>query len=90
MRWSPDTCECVIDVAWDTALPEVAMPVAIVKACPDHQGLESRAHFARVLAENRAKNAAVKNEAIARGVPPSDVRWRFTVVNGERVVQVDP
>lgn len=69
-RWSPDTCGCRIEYAWDPALPvvqRVHIPVS-VDPCERHAHLSEQAQrratpsmgheeiYAAVLAENQAKN----------------------------------
>ena len=59
-RWSPDTCDCVIDFEWDRDLPvasRVHTGKNIFKDCPDHSGLKTPTNFYNViLDENQRKN----------------------------------
>jgi hypothetical protein len=62
-RWSPDTCDCVIEYSWDDAVPQeqrVHTVSRIVQKCSTHAklGLSDAHHFAHVLAENQRKNQA--------------------------------
>jgi hypothetical protein len=53
-RWSPDTCECVIEYNDDGTLSNV------VKACDAHKGDNDEVVFQNVKEENPRKNNAVK------------------------------
>lgn len=53
-RWSPDTCECVIEYNNDLSLSRV------VNACAAHQGGTESTVFNTVLEENPRKNRSLK------------------------------
>jgi hypothetical protein len=53
-RWSPDTCECVIEYNDDGTLSTV------VNACPAHQGDNEQTIFENVKEENPRKNKSLK------------------------------
>lgn len=60
-RWSPDTCECVIEYEWDTEESEdtrIHSPKKIVKACSVHAGNNVHLLHAKVSVENTGKNQA--------------------------------
>jgi len=60
-RWSPDTCDCVIDFEWDTDNPDLPhVGKEIVKACDAHKGNDVSNGYAKVLDENQRKNKAFK------------------------------
>lgn len=64
-RWSPDTCECVLEYEWDTDDPQETRthtPVNVVKACPAHSAQETVAQkFNKVNDENTRKNKVLKH-----------------------------
>lgn len=53
-RWSPDTCQCVIEYNADLSLSRV------VNACAAHQGGTESTVFNTVLEENPRKNRSLK------------------------------
>lgn len=59
-RWSPDTCDCVIDYEWDKDLDasvRVHTGKNIIKDCPDHSDLGNPQDFYNaILDENQRKN----------------------------------
>lgn len=58
-EWSPDTCGCTLQYAWDDQQSEdkrVHVPVRTVVACPAHGGLDRDMHYSAVLHENQSKN----------------------------------
>ena len=61
-RWSPDTCGCVIDYAWDDAVPENQRTVSfnnIVTKCPAHTILTTNNDvWTAINDENPRKNVA--------------------------------
>lgn len=63
-RWSPDTCDCVIEYEWDRdvdASVRIHTGKNIVKDCPDHAGLGNPANFYNtILNENQRKNGTQK------------------------------
>lgn len=54
-KWSPDTCDCVIEYEWDETLPaeERTHTQKSIEPCEHH------AHMDDVLVENRGKNQAM-------------------------------
>lgn len=57
-RWTPDTCDCVIEYQWDDAVdPSVRVHTVynILSACSDHPGTPDET-FQQALADNQAKN----------------------------------
>src|SRR4030095_8644469 len=61
-RWSPDTCECVLEYDWDSTVTEdnrVHTLSNYVSVCPAHQGLaDHQARWNTILEENPRKNNA--------------------------------
>jgi len=62
-RWSPDTCDCIIEYNDDGTLSK------IVKACDAHQGGTEADTFEAVLEENPRKNKSFKE--ILDNAPPA-------------------
>ena len=61
-RWSPDTCECIIEYNDDLSLSRV------VQACDAHKGGTESTTFNAVLEENPRKNKSFKE--ILDNAPP--------------------
>lgn len=76
-RWSPDTCECVIDYQWDEKLPledRVLTLSAVQHKCPAHASLSNEAVYEAVsdyqTGENPRKNRAlalIADQALPQG-----------------------
>lgn len=62
-RWSPDTCDCVLEYEWDDSEPEDQRTHAFAVAdavCTHHQVHDNRSQlFDAVAEENTRKNKAV-------------------------------
>ena len=62
-RWSPDTCECVLEYEWDDEEPEDKRGhnfAETISACSVHDDKKNKAaHLTAVIGENRRKNEAV-------------------------------
>lgn len=76
-RWSPDTCECVLEYDWDPAAGEddrVHTHHASVRTCPAHDGIGGPEHLNVVLRENQSKNRVEAHalELIPRLRVPTD------------------
>ncbi|MDO8568377.1 MAG: hypothetical protein Q7R57_06655 [Dehalococcoidales bacterium] len=71
-RWSPDTCECVIDFEWDDAdSPEARQHThkTSIKTCPAHSQHHGKPeHFTVVTEENQLKNHTLVTAAQLSGV----------------------
>lgn len=90
-RWSPDTCNCVIEYAWDDSLSGKDRTFSlhsVVKKCKVHENLSDEEVYNKVFAENRLKNRCIssiyKNAELVeskgnRKVLKSEkkVNWRF-------------
>jgi hypothetical protein len=63
-RWSPDTCDCVLEYEWDTDSPEdtrVHTFKNIERKCDSHAGLnQDHAHYDHVVKENQTKNKMIQ------------------------------
>jgi len=61
-RWSPDTCDCVIEYSWDTTEPEAIRTHTLsnfINVCSFHQSLaDNTTRWNTVLEENPRKNIA--------------------------------
>lgn len=70
-RWSPDTCQCVLEYSWDSSLPSdqiVHTVTNVVKACSFHENENNLiTHFSKVSEENIRKNKIV--EEIIKSLP---------------------
>lgn len=55
MRWSPDTCNCILDCSLDQDGVNLDW-IATVNTCSLHLDLIGQALLDQVLKENRAKN----------------------------------
>lgn len=81
-RWSPDTCGCVLEYAWDDTLPadeRVHTFTVLVAKCPDHIALlADQETYDQVLSENTRKNHVLE---LARGIviniEREDYVWSF-------------
>jgi hypothetical protein len=61
-RWTPDTCDCAIDLEWDDADPaDQRQHVAVrSKGCRAHAGVGGHAERAAIVTEeNQRKNRAI-------------------------------
>lgn len=62
-RWSPDTCDCVIEYAWDDSISENDREHSIHKVinkCQHHlESKDEESHFRVILTENSKKNIAI-------------------------------
>lgn len=92
-RWSPDTCDCVIDYEWDSELSNelvIHTPVRLDKTCPAHGGLEVEAAFASIKSENSSKNLAVgyikKNNLSSA---PEKIVTQLVGSKGTRVIELE-
>lgn len=88
-RWSPDTCECVIDYEWDDSQDENTRTHSFkrtIRACPEHKALAGKPHYDQVLSENTRKN--ITFDVIQKAHPqvtPDNYLWFF---DKDRVLQV--
>lgn len=62
-RWSPDTCDCILEYEWDEALEDsdrVHTFKKVVKLCSEHErlGFQGKAAYDQVKSENTGKNRA--------------------------------
>ena len=80
-RWSPDTCDCVLEYEWDDAEPEntrVHKFKAMVVKCPAHLNLPPKDQYNQVVLENTRKNKVfAKAKKIKPELTPDDYKWSF-------------
>lgn len=71
-RWSPDTCDCVIDIGWDDSVPDTERRHTYnksVKVCPYHVAEFGKpSHLQVVLGENQLKNYVMVDAAEILGI----------------------
>jgi|SRR5215212_1109860 len=84
-RWSPDTCQCVLEYSWDDTVPEnsrVHTPAAVINKCPAHSLLSNTDTHNTVFDENPRKNLSL--DEILQNAPSTN--W-FDIdpVSGVRV-----
>lgn len=92
-RWSPDTCECVLEYEWDTALEGSARVHSfkkVVKLCPEHErlGFQGKATYDQVGIENRGKNIAWGQIKQALNLADEDIDKYVWFFNESRQLQV--
>lgn len=69
-RWSPDTCDCVLEYSWDTEVADdqrVHTPLPPVKICDDHRANSQSEVHDKVHEENTRKNKVL--DEIAKALP---------------------
>ncbi len=69
-RWSPDTCDCILEYEWDSELPQeerVHIPLPPVKVCDDHKIHPQTETHDKVQEENTRKNKVL--DEIAKALP---------------------
>jgi hypothetical protein len=85
-RWSPDTCQCILEYEWDDSVPEnqrTHTPATVVKKCTGHQPLpDINSVFNTLLDENPRKNKALA-EILANA--PSNSWYDIDATSGSRV-----
>lgn len=83
-RWSPDTCECVLEYEWDDAVPEnerTHTPTTMIRACSAHASISDvTGKYNQILSENQTKNQALHE--IIQNFP--EVRKEVIDKNGTR------
>jgi len=84
-RWSPDTCDCVIEYSWDSTTTETNRIHTLdnyVKKCAFHSGLATdNDRWNTVLEENPRKNYALQT------VLDNGPAALFDTVSGSRVLK---
>ncbi len=88
-RWSPDTCGCVVEYAWDSEHPQETREHTlhkVVRKCTRHASMPDAAVYAQLTEENPRKNRV--RELILDSVPAL-VTMRMQA-NGEEVADFHP
>lgn len=80
-RWSPDTCDCILEYEWDDTKPESERTHSfkrVVQLCEHHETLSGIEAYNEVCSENTRKNQTF---GLAREVKPEleleDYTWSF-------------
>ena len=102
-RWSPDTCDCVIDYSWDSTTSEddrIHAHHQSIKTCTSHAGITGSDHHNIIVRENQSKNYmhahAVRLCALQVGLPSDttelvegvEFEWSFIGSGNARELQV--
>jgi hypothetical protein len=61
-RWSPDTCDCVVEYSWDSEVPQderVHIPHTVLKQCEAHKNKPLAVLHDELKEENQRKNIAL-------------------------------
>ncbi len=87
-KYSPDTCECIVEYTWDDQVEEASRThdfSKIQKACPDHAGLTGATLYDTLLKENSTKNKLRQEiiDSITR------LTKKITVADGSEVDDLD-
>src|SRR5215217_5866543 len=83
-RWSPDTCQCVLEYSWDDTQSEntrTHTPTTIVSKCPAHATIaDTNTHFNVIMDENPRKNQSL--DEILQNAPSTS--WYDINADGTR------
>lgn len=96
-RWSPDTCQCVLEYEWDETVPQedrVHTFKGIVHRCLIHEllgYLENSNLYDKVLQENTRKNGVfgdmeIQIKAFGHTFTMDNFRWQF---DQDRKLQIE-
>ncbi len=81
-RWSPDTCECILEYTWDNSVPQdqiTIQPANIIVKCSAHNTIQqSTTVFNTVKEENGRKN--ISHSVILDNSPST----AYDIVDGNR------
>ncbi len=87
-RYTPDTCQCVIEYTWDSTVPESSRTHTLsnfVNVCSQHQSLPTHQdRWNTILEENPRKNQALRH--ILDNSPTTAL---YDIVNGIRELKPD-
>jgi len=89
-RWSPDTCQCVLEYTWDSDTPAETRTHTfhrVVRSCPAHVTLQGANKYNEVKNENQNKNRGVGVVASTLGVDSREVAWN---INQNREIELEP
>jgi hypothetical protein len=80
-RWSPDTCQCVVEYEWDRTQAEdvrVHTYTGHVQVCSIHQAVAAGlARYTTVMGENQNKNKAIGLAGSVVAANIDQVAWAF-------------
>lgn len=80
-RWSPDTCDCVLEYEWDDAQDENTRQhkfKGIVKRCSSHSFVSGKDVYNEVLSENTRKNVVfAEAQKVLPELAPENYNWSF-------------
>lgn len=88
-RWSPDTCECILEYEWDETEDEGTRLLAYkktIKTCPEHGALVGQSLYDQVLSENTRKNFTLGE--IQKVSPEADTENYLWFFDKNRILQV--
>ncbi len=89
-RWSPDTCECIVEYSWDDTEPDSTRRhnlVTLVNKCIAHSHLDNPSLWTAVMGENQDKNRVLLCCKLnVGGLELTDIGWGY---DADRVLHVD-
>ena len=98
-RWSPDTCDCIVEYSWDTEVSEdqrVHTPTNVIRKCEEHKDEADSNIHAIVNEENPRKNKLMSRleqfTELVQSNPGGSVQIRGNLVswkyNAARILEV--
>lgn len=91
-RWSPDTCDCVLEYEWDDSLPENQRTHSFkgtVRLCEHHKSLAADKACSAAVSENTRKNIAFgETQKIRPDLTIEDYTWSFEGTGADRKLKV--
>ena len=91
-RWSPDTCNCQIEIEWDeTVLAENRThTMKTILRCDEHIAKPNQEAFTDVMAENQSKNKAIGLLITEHPeVKQEDVKWEMKPDRSVKIILPD-
>jgi hypothetical protein len=87
-RWSPDTCECIIEFEWDNIKTNTFKQT--IRACSSHSGHSGKdTHLETLLEENRRKNQALHALATELGVELNPSEDKVKTLTSQKLFDSD-
>lgn len=83
-RWSPDTCQCIVEYSWDDSTPakdRVHTFSRLVKSCEVHKNLNTELDVYNAIKEENPRKNISLNIILNHSDAPSAL---FDIVNGNR------
>ena len=97
-RWSPDTCQCVLEYEWDRDLPLDQRTISftkLIRKCTPHQSITvPQDVYDNVLGENQMKNGLFAHVVTVSAIDLNDpeveakIQWTFAGTGTTRVLNV--